>query len=154
MEKRIEQSAGIILNGYVDDVFPLFDAVEEKKWAPGWELNVVYPENEIFEENMVFTTDSFEEDETELLWIVSLFDNTQHKIKYTVFGKERVWTITINCKESGDKTSASITYSFTGLTEKGCEKNECQLERIFKHDLSDWQSMINSHLLNVNTDVK
>ncbi|GJQ63441.1 MAG: hypothetical protein SCALA702_24940 [Melioribacteraceae bacterium] len=102
MEKRIKQTAVIEHNGYADDVFPLFEAIEEKKWAPGWELNAVYPENEIIEENMVFTTDSSAEDEENLLWTVSLIDEKNHKIKYTVFGVERVWTITIICTPSGD----------------------------------------------------
>jgi hypothetical protein len=36
--ERILRTATITLNGNIKDVFPLFDAFEERKWEPDWDL--------------------------------------------------------------------------------------------------------------------
>jgi len=35
--ERISKTAGLIINGNVEKVFPLFGAFEERKWAEGWD---------------------------------------------------------------------------------------------------------------------
>lgn len=56
--ERITRTRQIILNGPISEVFPLFGAVKEIEWAPGWSPRVIYLEGEFIEEHMVFTTTS------------------------------------------------------------------------------------------------
>jgi hypothetical protein len=61
---------------------------------------------------------------------------------------ERIWWITIQCRESIDKkqTEAEITYCYTGLTERGNMINQKALDKMFEHDLKDWEEQINFYL--------
>lgn len=145
-EIRIKRNSQILLNGPVEKVFPLFGAVEESKWADGWEIDVVFSNDPLLEENMVFTTDSHDGEEY-LTWIVSKLDNDNHCVKYTVFGDERLWTIDIVCAYvSNRETMADVTYTFTGLSDEGRARNLKMANRIYADDLKDWSEMINYYL--------
>lgn len=52
------------------------------------------------------------------------------------------------CREgkSRETTEAEITYTYTGLTEKGSEINQMALETMFRRDLKDWEEEINHYL--------
>jgi len=54
--ERVSKSASITLNGPIEKVFPSLVAVEEKKWADGWDPVVLYPESGHLEEGMTFIT--------------------------------------------------------------------------------------------------
>jgi hypothetical protein len=148
--KRISRSANIVLKGSIKDVFPLFGPIEETKWAHGWNPVVIYPTGKKVEKKMVFKVvhkDSHSGEE-ESIWIVSQYLPKKAFIEYTVIAKERVWLIAIQCKELGENqgTQANVTYTYTGLTEKG--NNLCikQMNKIYAHDLKDWEAAINYYL--------
>ena len=147
--ERISRTAEIILNRNVKDVFPLFDAFEERKWESDWDLTLVYPEREVIEEGTTFKTTGNEIDEFEFLWIVSKFQPENYLIQYLVSTPIRFWTITVKCSPFEEaKTKAEVTYSFTGLSDKGNEFNRLSLERMYSNNLKDWEEAINYYIEN------
>jgi hypothetical protein len=143
---RIEKTAAIVLNGSVDHVFPLFGPIREKDWAEGWEPQILYGETEA-EEHMMFTSKSRYPDEQVYTWVVTKLEPARHLIEYTVSAPGRIWFITVSCEElHRDKTRATITYSFTALEEKAVKRNQESLDKMFAHQLTDWQEAINYYL--------
>ena len=146
--KRISRTSSITLNASLKTVFPLFGPIEEKKWAYGWNPQIIFSSTNKLEQKMVFKTGQKEKVETDSIWVVSRFLPQQALIEYTVFTFDKVWWITIQCQKeiSNQTTRAKITYTFTGLTEKGNASIIKHLARIYAHDLKDWEEAINYYL--------
>jgi hypothetical protein len=146
--KRIARTSTITLKDTPESIFPLFGPVREKDWAPGWEPQIVYSDSAWIEEHMVFTARSHHGHEPDSTWTVSRYAPGEALVEYTVVAPERLWRITIQCRP-GDgprATLAEITYTFTGLTERGNELDEAAMSRMFQRDLKDWEEQINRHL--------
>lgn len=141
--ERISRKATIIINAEIGRVFPLFGAFDERKWADGWEPRLIYPNTEILEEGTTFKTTGNSIDDSEFLWMVSKYEPAGYLVQYLVSTPSRFWTITVKCCQQGDKTTADITYTFTGLTEKGNEYNRLSLDKMYSRNLEDWAEAIN-----------
>ena len=147
--KKISKTATIVLKDNIENVFPLFGAFEERKWASGWNPKLIYPNHEIIEEGTTFKTSENNSEEKEFLWIVIKFEPDNYLLQYLVTTMNRYWTITIKCIPlSKDETSCDITYKYIGLNEKGNEINKESLQKIFKNNLKDWEEEINYYLKN------
>ena len=149
VSKRIARTSTISLKAPLKEVFPLFGPLREKEWADGWEPRILYPRTNEIEERMVFmTAPPYGHDEPNYTWIVSRYLPDQALIEYTVFTPERIWWITIQCREdvSGQTTQAVITYTYIGLTERGNVTNEKTLQHMYAHDLGDWEQALNHYL--------
>ena len=147
--KRISRSATITLQTPLSEGFPLFGPIREKDWASGWDPQILYPTNDLVEERMVFKTQHpHGHAESDFTWIVSRYLPEQTLIEYLVFTSERLWWITIQCREGiADRTTeADITYTYTGLTSMGNEINEKALQFMFAHNLQDWEVAINHYI--------
>ena len=145
--EKVLQTAVININGKIENVFPLFGAFEERKWAEGWNPELIYPSTEIIEEGTTFKTSGYGTDESEFIWRVTKYQPEQFLIQYLVSTANRYWTITVICKSAEDnKTSAEVTYSFIGLNENGNKYNKDALQRMYKHNLKDWEEEINKFL--------
>jgi len=145
--ERRTRTATIMLNGPLERVFPLFGAIEEKKWADGWSPSVLYPTSEQIEEGMVFTTEGHGHGESKYAWIVSRYQVENHLIGYIVSTVNRYWVITIQCVSSSeDHTKATVSYTFTGLTDLGNEINRDAIKKMFERNLEDWEEAINHFL--------
>jgi hypothetical protein len=150
--KRITRTSLITLKAPIAKIFPLFNPVREKEWAAGWEPQflVELTQAQDVEEHMVFRTPSVHgHDEIDYIWTISKYMPDQALIEYTVFTAERLWWITIQCRDDrvNRTTNAEITYTFTGLTDKGNAINEKALQVMFAHDLKDWEKAINHYLM-------
>lgn len=145
--ERITRKSQITLNGLMGEVFPLFGPIKESEWAPGWAPKIIY-RTSLIEEHMVFTTTSHHGQEPDSTWTLSRYNPENAFIEYTVFAPERLWWITIQCRESVEKkqTEAEITYSYTGLTDRGNMINKKALDKMFEHNLKDWEEEINYYL--------
>ena len=147
--ERISKTAVIIINKKITVVFPLFGAFEERKWSAGWSPVLIYPDTEIIEEGTVFKTEEHGHGENEFLWLVTKFQPEINLIQYLVSTPNRFWTITVKCSPfEENKTKAEITYSFTGLNDAGNEINRHSLERMYAHNLKDWEEELNYFLEN------
>lgn len=145
--ERVSRTATIMLNGAIETVFPLFSAIEEKKWADGWNPIILYPTSEKLEAGMVFMTEGNNQTESEYAWIVSAYQPDNYLVEYTVSTANRIWVITIQCTAlSAFGTKATVTYTFTGLNQLGNKFNRNHIERMFENNLADWEEAINYYL--------
>lgn len=143
----LTKTATITVNGNIKNVFPLFGAFEERKWARGWNPTLIYPATETIEEGTTFRTPGHMHGENEYLWRVSKYEAQQFLIQYMVYARDRCWTITVKCDILPDhKTSAAITYSFVGLNALGNEMNRHFIGVLYKYNLKDWEEEINNYL--------
>ncbi len=145
--ERVSRTATITLNGGIETVFPLFSAIEEKKWADGWNPIILYPTSEKLEAGMVFLTEGNNQNESAFAWIVSGYHPDKHFVEYTVSTENRIWVIAVRCTAlSGDRTEATVTYTFTGLNQLGNRLNQSHVERMFARNLDDWRDAIDYYL--------
>lgn len=146
MPKRISKTATIVLNGSVENVFPLFGPIKEMEWAPGWNPEVVYSDNNVVEEHMIFRSKGKYENEDYYTWIISQYYPEKYLIEYTVSTADRIWTIRVACASFDKKTKATVAYTYTGLTERGNSLNELALNQMYASNLTDWQEALNYYL--------
>ena len=145
----VARASTITLDGALARVFPLFGPIKEKVWAEGWNPVILVGDPGRVEEHMVFRTQSgHSEDAGQATWIVSKYDPEISLIEYTVFTQERIWWICIECRarEADESTDAFIKYTYLGLNEQASRYNDEALERMFRHDLKDWEMAINHYL--------
>jgi hypothetical protein len=149
VSRRISKTRSITLNAPLRESFPLFGPLREREWASGWAPQILYPTTDLVEEHMVFKTPAHHgHGEPDYTWTVSKYLPDQALIEYTVFTPERLWWITIRCREDipDQTTEAEITYTYTGLTELGNAINERALQSMYAHALRDWEDAINHYL--------
>jgi hypothetical protein len=143
--ERIHRSSTFSINSTIENVFPLFGPIREMEWAEGWNPEIICRSSAeiLAEEHMIFQTDGHGEKFT---WVITQFQPEKYLIEYTVSTPERIWFIRVQCKAAGQKTQATVSYTYAGLTEAGNQKNELALKRMFADDLKDWEEAINYYL--------
>ncbi len=142
--ERISRSSTLSINAPIEKAFPLFGPLLEMEWAAGWEPRVIYLDQEHVAEHMIFQTKSLYGDD--YLWAVTQYAPEHFKIEYTVQATDRIWFIRVQCLSSKEATKAMVTYTYTGLSENGNQKNREALEKMFSQDLKDWEEAINYYL--------
>ncbi len=136
----------IYLHGRPEMVFPLFEPLNEKKWAEGWDPEVLYPPDGTVREQMIFLTKPRFEDEDSYRWILTRYDIANSRISYHVSAGDRIWFIDIACREHEMGTAAKVCYTYIGLSADAVRRNNAALEIMFKEDLKDWEDAVNTYL--------
>jgi hypothetical protein len=144
--ERVQKSASFVVNTDIEKAFPLFGPIREKEWTISWEPQIIYSVNSEVEEHMIFKTSGKHHGEEEFLWVLSQYKPKDYFIEYAVSTSQRVWFITVLCRPKGKNTSVTVTYSYTGLTEHGNELNKAALDKMYAHNLKDWEEAINYYL--------
>jgi hypothetical protein len=144
--ERISRTATIQVNAQIEVVFPLFGPIKEKEWADGWDPEVIYSKTNLVEQHMMFRTKGRNPSEPFYAWTITTYNPDQHIIEYTVSTANRLWFITVVCLGRDTQTSATITYTFTNLTDEGRELNTTALNKMYAEDLKDWEHAINYFL--------
>jgi hypothetical protein len=145
--ERIQKSALFVVNAPIEKTFPLFGPIREKEWAAGWEPQIIYSTNSEVEEHMIFRTNGgYHQGEGDYLWVVTQFKPTDFFVEYTVSTSNRIWFISVKCEPNDKKTNVTVTYIYTGLNDQGNELNKAALERMYAHNLKDWEEAINYYL--------
>lgn len=145
--EKVSQTESIILDGNLKKVFPLFGAFEERKWDPDWHPALVYMDKDTIEEGTTFKTASHGFGEPDYIWRINKYEPRAGLIQYLVTCPNRYWTITVKCREiAGNKTQATVTYTFIGLNAMGNHLDKHFLDRLYEHHLKDWEEAINSYL--------
>ena len=143
---RISRSATFVANGSIENVFPLFGPIRESDWTEGWKPEIIYRSGDVLvEEHMIFQTNGHA-GEGKYTWVITQYQPEKYLIEYTVTTLERIWFIRVVCKSNNEKTEVTVSYTYTGLTETGNQKNEQALKRMFSHNLKDWEEAINYYL--------
>jgi hypothetical protein len=148
--ERTTRTATINIDGDIETVFPLFGPELEKEWAPDWSYSPLFIDSKTPQEYSIFTKTSHGHNESMSVWVISKLDRMNSVIEYTLFTSLRVGIINIACKKmEADKTQATITYCFTGLTREGNGLSKHIVEKTFTNNLKDWEEAINTYLLKV-----
>lgn len=146
ISKHMSRTSSITLNASVDRVFPLFDPVNEKKWAEGWEYEQIYPLEGSVEKGWVFKTQ--DKKDGNFIWLISRLDNDKKVLEYTLMDAfSLLKQIEIKCESSGlDSTIAHITYIYTGLDISGNNATLSFAQNNFDRFIELWGIAINHYL--------
>jgi len=150
--KQALRTGSIRLDGPIDKVFPLFTPIEEKKWAPGWDPQPVWPASGEVVEGMIFTV---KEDPGTVYWVVTHYDPQRHEISYAnVMPGQTVNRIEIACKPAGaNQTECTVKYAFVGLSDEGNNFVEMHSEAVYAAKMQHWTKAIN-HALSTGSKVE
>jgi hypothetical protein len=145
--KSVTRSSTIHLNGPIAKVFPLFEPIGEKAWAPGWEPEVLYPENGAAQNGTVFLTYD-DQSKNATYWTIIEYETQRHRITYiNVIPNYQVRRITVECRAvAPDKTDATVSYSYTGTTQHGNDDVSKQTEERYAANMQHWTHAINTYL--------
>lgn len=143
--ERISKTASFIVEGKIENVFPLFGPIREMEWVDGWSPQIIFSESNLVEEHMIFRTKG-STDEEYYTWMITQFDESKHLIEYTVSTSNRIWFIRVACESYQEKTKTTVSYTYTGLNARGNELNRIALSKMYANDLKDWQEAINHYL--------
>lgn len=136
-------------NASFEQAAPLFGANEERKWAPDWKPQFVYPNPARDQQGMVFLVAHGPFTST---WVNTGFDLVTGHIQYAyVLNDAMVTMIDIHLiRESAQKTGVSVVYERTALLP---EANE-HVHHFAKSDEKagkEWEEQINGYLAKAQT---
>ncbi|MBV9281050.1 MAG: SRPBCC family protein, partial [Chloroflexi bacterium] len=126
--RRATRTASIRLNGSPDRVFPLFTPLGERQWAEGWEPIPIYPASGEAEPGAVFSTRHGDGPPT--IWTVTVFDPHARRISYVRVAPGSLHVaVDVRCVADGPNgTHATVTYTYTGLSDRGNESIDAMTE--------------------------
>jgi hypothetical protein len=145
---HISRSHTIHLEAPPDQVFPLFEPVGEQSWAPDWKPTFLFPPSGAAQAGAVFTTQVHEDDGQDTIWAISTYDPDNLRLAYLrVTPGSRVGIIDIRCAGTFDgRTEATITYTFTGLSDEGNEFIARLTPAHYQEYIASWETAINHYL--------
>lgn len=99
-------------------VFPLFTAEGEKRWAPGWDPQMLSGDTD---RGTVFKTVNAR-DSRETVWIVTAYEPERYRVSYARIAQgSNMGLVDVVCTESGTGAAISVRYTLTGLDAAGAE---------------------------------
>jgi len=127
-----------------EQVFPLFGALEEKKWAEGWNPQFVYPTPAHDQRGMVFTV---EHGSKTGVWTCTAFDQNAGYVQYVfMLGNLMVTVIDIHVTKSGShETPVSVLYERTALRPEAND-HVAHLATGDAKSGPEWEEAINGYL--------
>jgi hypothetical protein len=136
-----------VVSAPVDVAWPLFGALRERDWAPGWHPEFVWPEMAADQQGMVF---KINQGETTAVWVNTSFERTANRVQYVYFIPDVVVTlITLALTPIESSTRVEVSYERTALTEKANEFVSQMAERD-KMAGPEWCAQIDQHLRSPN----
>lgn len=145
---HVSRSHTIKLNAPLKEIFPLFTPLGEKKWAPGWDFEAVYPASGETVENLVFTTISQDHPQSKAIWMLTRLEPESHRVEYVRIEPEsKIGKVIVSCKQGIENTTlAEVRYIYTALSEKGNEALAKFTEDFYKQYIGMWEKAINYYL--------
>ena len=130
-------------NASYAQVFPLFGALEEKVWAPGWNPQFVWPLPAADCAGMVFRTSL---EGRIASWVNTAFDPSTGRVQYVYVVPDVMTTlITLSVRDQGSTTSVKAQYERTSLSPHADEL----VSSMASGDRGagpEWAAQINSYL--------
>jgi hypothetical protein len=144
--RRITRTASMYLVAPASSVFPLFEPLGEKRWAEGWEPEMIYPPSGETEAGAVFTTSH--SDGPQAIWTVTQFDMHAMRIEYLrAVAGSHVAAIAVGCADThSGTTQADVVYTFTALTEQGNTYVDTFTDVYYREWIASWEKAINHYL--------
>lgn len=136
-----------VVNAPLEQAAPLFGANEERRWAPDWNPQFVYPSPAKDEPGMVFSVSHGHLTST---WVNTALDLANGHVQYVyVLADAMTTTIDIHLtREGAQKTNVTVVYERTALTP---EANE-HVQHFAKGDEKagrEWEEQINGYLTSI-----
>jgi hypothetical protein len=143
--KHLSRSHSIVLNGPPEAVFPLFTPLGETLWVKDWHPQFLHPASGQTQAGMVFTTDHNNE---KTYWSLIAFDPVGYLARYVrLTPASRFGLVEVVCAlHEQAKTRATVTYTFTALSEAGNAYLEEFTEESYRRMIDSWQTEINAYL--------
>lgn len=146
--RQVTRTHVIRVPAAVERAFPLFEPLGEKRWARGWNPDMLYPASGAAQEGTVFTTQHA--DEPAKIWTIVLYDKAQaHVVYVNVLPHAYTSRIAVRCQPDGaEASSVCVTYTLTALTPHGNEYIEMFTEEHhYRAYISSWEMAISYYLL-------
>ena len=144
MSQIVTRTAAIRLNGAPDQVFPLFTALGEYHWIPGWSPTLIYPPSGEPMTHNVFVT---QHGDQQTIWVAVDYDlATQHVEYVNVTPGLTSVHLDIQCRAADGGTEAQISHTVIALAEAGYAEVEHSTEAAFAERMQQWQHAINDFL--------
>lgn len=129
-----------------EKVFPLLCPVREAEWVPGWQYRLIFSQSGLAEAGCVFTTPNDGAPDT--TWFVTEYDPTLFRIAFVWVNPGLIAAqIEIQLAAKSEKTTtATIRYTYTGLSPEGNRELEGYDQKWFQNKMEGWQAAINHYL--------
>jgi hypothetical protein len=139
--QTITKSASIVLRlkAPPEVAFPLFDPVNETKWDPEWQPQLLGAK---VEEGLVFLTG---DGRSRTTWLVDRYDPVAHRIAYVVTGHKTLTRILIDVQPHAGGSQATVTEIKTALVPEAVAGVE-HFAQHFPLEQSHWEAAINGVL--------
>ncbi len=131
---RVEYTRTMQIGTSPGKVFPLACPVEELRWVPNWEYQLVYTRSGVNEDNCIFT-----EQMSGLLmfgrpvtttWNTTLHDPDKYRVQFLLLLEDKAiikWEL--SCRETGvNTTTCTLHLIFTALDDEANELKEDDIE--------------------------
>jgi hypothetical protein len=129
------------LRATADRAFPMFDPVNEARWAPDWRPTLLGEAR--VAAGLVFTT---QDDHGRTAWLLDRYDARARELRYVVAHPTTLTTIDIAVVPDGRSASiATVTYTRTALEPAAAGAVE-EFIRHFSLQAPHWESAINAAL--------
>lgn len=146
---RIELSSSFEVAKPASEVFPLYGAEEEKKWAPDWNPDWLYPDNETAKNAMpqkdwIFKVGGGHGHGDPQIWTVREYDPQKLYVEYYAVNPG-ITAYSIKVRVSSNSSTSSttkVTYLFTSLSEKGNKVVNSKNQETFKKEIEVWEKFI------------
>lgn len=136
----VQASMTLHLAAAPEAAFPLFDPVNESRWDPGWNPQLLGTR---VQQGLVFLTD---DDRGRSTWLLDVYDPQKYVIRYVVNSPSILDQIDIALQSAGpNRTIATVTYTRTALDPK-MEDSVRHFGEHFPSHAAHWESAINSVL--------
>jgi hypothetical protein len=131
----------VVVGAELDNAFPLFSPEGERLWVPGWEPEILHPDDDTWREGQIFRT---REEMGDAVWLITRLHRHSHQVEYHRIEPQRyVARVEVSCRALGDQaTEASVTYSFVGLSEAGNREIAAMTQESFDAKMSRWTEWI------------
>lgn len=131
----VNRSGSFALDMDPDDAFPLFTALGEKLWAPGWQPFILNGDG--YQQGTVWATYAHA---STTYWYVATYDTDQRHARYVRVRPEAdAGTVDVRVEPNGSGgTTVNVTYQLTGLSTAG----NSDLEKSFSE--SSYSDMMES----------
>ena len=137
-----------IINGSIDEVFPLYCPVKEKLWVNGWDPKVVFSNSGVIEENCAFVTKGHG-DGHDAYWYVTEFNEKDKHIEMVMTIPETlIMFLIIDANPiSSDQTKTTVTRKLTSIGNAGNNILKHFTEAEFNKTMQTWVESMNHYLL-------
>ena len=144
--KRISRTYKQINAGQPGKVFPLLCPVRESEWLPHFKAKVIYSSTGISEDGAIFQTTP--SNGVPVTWIITRYNPNNHIEMMYINPDSMIVRINIQLEKHNERhTETTITYTKTGLTERGNVEVEKFTEERFNHQMEYWEKAINFYLI-------